>query len=439
MTGARRDGLLFLVFGCLLFTLGGAGMVSRPQATAIDFKAVYYSARCVLQHCDPYNEAELQRIYQAEGGDTPSDPDYVRRLVTLCVNLPSAYSVYMLFALLPWSVAHALWALCIGLSVMLAAILMWFASAEHAPVLSGVLLCIFLLSSLVLIDVANTAGLVVGLCVISVWCFLRNRFVSAGIICMAISLIIKPHDAGFIWLYFMLIGGEQRRRAVRVLIVAVALALPGTVRVNHVAPNWVSELHANLSVTANRGDVNDPGPMSASRNTPDFIIDLQSLISVFYDNPRVYNLISYLIAFPIIGVWIWAVKRRGGHAGDHWYALAAIAALAMLPVYHRQDDARLMLLAIPAFAILWKRGGARGRWALFFTGAAIVLNGDVLTALRIAPFRHALEASSGAWHMMLNVVVARPVPLVLLVTGLFYLWCYLRADNHERVTSIVTE
>ena len=43
------------------------------------------------------------------------------------------------------------------------------------------LLCLFLLGSELLLEFGNAAGIAISLCVIAVWCFLKDRFVSAGI------------------------------------------------------------------------------------------------------------------------------------------------------------------------------------------------------------------------------------------------------------------
>ena len=103
-----------------------------------------------------------------------------------------------------------------------------------------------------LLALGNTAGLVVGLSVIAAWCFLRERFVFAGILSMAVSLAMKPHDAGLIWLYFFLAGGVLRKRALQTLAVTAVLAVPAILWISHVAPHWPSELHANLATITAR-------------------------------------------------------------------------------------------------------------------------------------------------------------------------------------------
>jgi len=82
-------------------------------------------------------------------------------------------------------------------------------------VVCGALIGFFLANCELLIVLGNMAGVAIGLCVVAVWCFLRERYVAAGIFCLAISLAIKPHDSGLVWLYFLLAGGIYRRRALQ--------------------------------------------------------------------------------------------------------------------------------------------------------------------------------------------------------------------------------
>lgn len=53
----------------------------------------------------------------------------------------------------------------------------------------------------------NPAGVAVGLCGTAAWCLMKERFVPAGILCLAPSPAIKPHDTGLLWLYFFLVCG----------------------------------------------------------------------------------------------------------------------------------------------------------------------------------------------------------------------------------------
>lgn len=430
MTRARLDGFLLLLLGSALFVLVGFVRERLSPLPLTDFKALYYSARSLLQNSDPYNPSELLRVYKAEGGDRPSDPAMHRRDVTLYVHPPTAFILTTPFAMLAWGPAHILWMILTAATFILAACLMWSLAADYAPVISGALICIFLFNSELLLEVGNAAGIAISLCVIAVWCFLRDRFVPLGILCLALSLAVKPHDASPVWLYFLLAGGVCRKRALQTLVLTIALCLPGIVWASHVAPNWMQELHANLATGSMRGEADDPGPATLDpRDHGAIIISLQSAISVFRDDPRIYNPASYLLCAPLLLIWALAALRKRFSQQSAWLALAAIAALSMLPLYHRLHDTRLLLLTLPAFAMLWAEGGTTAWLALLFTAAAVVVTGDIPVQLLGILSAHLRESIPGFAGQLLTLVLARPVPLMLLAMGIFYLWVYMRATS----------
>ena len=136
--------------------------------------------------------------------------------------------------------------------------------------------------------------------------------------------------------------------------------------------------------------------------------------------------VSYLICAPLLLVWALATLRKRFSQHSACLGLAAIAALSMLPLYHRLHDTGLLLLTIPASAILWAKGGATAWLALLFTGAGAVLTGDLALQILAVYSMHLRESHSGLLGQTLTLVLTRPVPLILLITGIFYLWVYVR-------------
>jgi hypothetical protein len=410
--------------------LWGFSLGLSSQGGLADFKAVYYGARCLLQHSDPYKPDEFLRVYLAEGGGFPSDPTVSRlfnRAVPVCINLPTSLFLIAPLAILAWGPAHVLWMILVAGSLILAASLMWNLAENYAHGVSLFLICIVLADSEILYSGGNSAGIAVSLCIVAVWCFLRDRFVLAGILCLAVSLAIKPHDAGLVWLYFLLAGGVYRKRALQTLaLTTVALCLPAVLWVSHVAPNWIEELHSNQSAISAHGDLSDPGPTSVSMRNPDRIIDLQTVISVFRDDPRIYNPASYLVCGALLLIWSIRTFRSRFSQPRAWLALAAIAALSMLPIYHRQYDAKLLLLTVPACAMLWAEGGLIGWVALLVTTSGVVLTGDIPSAILTNYWNNLHLSTVGIFGQILTVLLARPVPLILLAMGIFYLWVYVR-------------
>jgi hypothetical protein len=209
------------------------------------------------------------------------------------------------------------------------------------------------------------------------------------------------------------------------LLVTVVLCLPAILWVSHVAPQWQPELQANLSATSAHGDLSDPGPTSLGMSTPDRVIDLQTVISVFRDDPRIYNPASYLICGALLLVWSGRTLRSRFSQPRAWLALAAVAALAMLPVYHRGHDAKL---TIPACAMLWEEGGPTGRIALMLNTAGVVLTADVPVAI-LGIFAESLHLDTTRLAgQILTAMLTRPAPLILLAMSVFYLWVYVQHD-----------
>jgi cell division protein FtsW (lipid II flippase) len=88
--------------------------------------------------------------------------------------------------------------------------------------------------------------------------FLEERFVWAGILCLAISLAIKLHNAGQVWLYFLLAGGVYWKRALQTLLITAVLGLAAIAWVMPIAPHWMQELHSNIIPSGELRSRNEP-------------------------------------------------------------------------------------------------------------------------------------------------------------------------------------
>jgi hypothetical protein len=424
-TKARLDGLILLLLGGgVVVILLGFLLVSPTPAAMQDFRVVYYPARCLLQHRDPYRESEVLATYQAEGGEHPSETAADRQIVIRHIYPPTAFSFTALFAMMPWWLARVLWMVLTAGSLLLASFLAWDLGADYAPILSGALIGFLLANSEVLIVLGNPSGVVISLCVIAVWCFVRERFVFAGILGMAIGLLVKPQDAGLVWLYFLLAGGIYRKRAMQTFATAVVLGLPGILLVWRVSPHWMQELHANILAFSVHGGITDPGPASTGSTGAGMMINLQTVLSSFRDDPRIYNTATYfLCALPFIA-WAFVTVRYRSSPERTWLAIAAIAPLSLLPVYHHLYDAKLLLLTVPACAMLWAAGGRLGRFALLLNIVGFAFTGDVSWTILFRLIDRLRPITAGAPGWTLRVMQVFPVPLILSAMSIFYLWIY---------------
>jgi hypothetical protein len=395
---------------------------------AVDFGAVYYDARSVLHHVDPYDAQRALREFEAAGGkfptSSPREAESARITIAVAIYPPTALLVLAPLAMLSWPVALAVWSGLIAGLLVIAAFLMWNLAAD-APIISGWMAAFMLLNCLGVLVVGNPAGVVVPLCAIAAWCFLRRRYELAGVVMLALSLVIKPHDAGFVWLYFLLAGGTGRKRALQTLALTAILGISAMIWIAPSSPHWFGEIRNNLAQESIRGGIADPGPTGASTRSFGGLINLQSSVSIFRTDPHFYNQFTLLVVGGLILLWGFAVLRKRATWESALLALASISILTLLPVYHWPHDAKLLLLTIPACAMLWARGGAK-RWvALGLTSAAIFVTSDIpLIVWTVATSKVAASPSTLAGK--LTLLALQPAPLVLLAAGCFYFWMYIR-------------
>jgi len=440
MPNLRATSVFLILLSSGISVLFGLLVNRASPAGTENYRAVYYGARCLIHGTDPYQPSEFLRLYNAESGKVPADP--IRkflflRAVTVCVNLPTTLFLVAALAMLPWGPSHLLWLALIAVSLTVAALLVFDLARPHAPRVSLLIICILLANTEVLFAVGNTAGLAVSLCVIAVWCFVKKQFAWFGVLALGISLALKPHDSGLVWLFLLVAGGVLRKRALQSMAFTILLAIPAVLWVSRVAPSWPRELSANLAQTSAPGDISDPGPRSISRSgSADVIIDLQTVVSVFRDDPQIYNPVSFALCASILGVLLLTALRRSDAQASLWCGLAAIAALSMLPSYHRPYDARMLLLAVPGVAMMWAAGGRLGRAAVGLAVLAVTLTADIPLAILSLLTRNFHVGQMDLATKVMTIWFMRPAPLALLCMAVFYTWVYARRAVVERETGL---
>ena len=426
MSKSKKDGLYLVSLGIAVFLLFGLIAQHSAGDADEDFRAVVYGARCLIHRCDPYNESELFRFYQNNFPE-PVATHLRSHTLTLYVNLPATVLFVTPLAMLPFAAASAIWSILTAASLVLAALLMWDIGSEYAPTLSGALIALSLVSGAIVLGNGNPSGIVVALSMIALWCFLKNRFVIAGILALALSLALKPHDPGLIWFYLFLAGGSLRKRALQTMAIAVLFSIAGFVFVSSLAPRWFPELRSNLAVMSAPGGNNDPGPAgSTSRaRATEMIVSLQSAVSLVRDDPRFYNSITYLVCGALLLVWLAATLR------SHWsqplslIALAAITAVTLLVTYHRAYDARLLMLTIPACALLYAESRTVGKAALVITALAVISSGELPYAILKLLAGPPETARSGAFGSLSALALDHSAPILLLLMAIFYTAVYV--------------
>lgn len=425
MTSAYRKSL-FAVLLCMAISVVWGTYSARAKTAWLDFRAVYAGTRCLIQEHNPYNVGDVEREYLSEDGRRVSGPSWTNQIITLYVNVPTAFLFIAPFAALPWGPAHVLWMLLTGCVFFGALLLIWDAGARSALDASTLLACIVAANCELVFSGGNAGAVVVGFCVIAAWCFLSDRLVWLGVVCLGLSLAIKPHDPGFVWLYFVLAGGVYRKRALQSLLVTAAVGGASVLWVWHVAPNWMHDWGANLAAISIRGGINDPGPNAVTGHLVPTVIDLQAALSIFRDNPRFYNVVTYVVCGALLLVWaVWTLRSRfsRNHA---WLGITAAAALTMLITYHRQWDAKLIMLAIPPCCLLWSRRGMAGKIAMWITAAAVFFTADVPLVFFKGMYDVYHLTNRGIAGHIFTLLLLRPASIALVGAAAFYLWIYVR-------------
>jgi hypothetical protein len=137
---------------------------------------------------------------------------------------------------------------------------------------------------------------------------------------------------------------------------------------------------------------------------------------------------TYLICGAMLLIWAFVILKSRSLNDRVWLALAVTAPLTMLITYHRPWDAKLLLLAIPGCAIVWGQGGVT-KWASFLITSATLLSvSDIPLAMGII-FARQTQAPPTGFFMQLSrtILFDRPIPLLLLVSTMFYLWIFFRS------------
>ncbi len=410
----NRRSMRVLVF--LLASLGVLAFVTRgykDERVALhfrDFKQPYASARCVLTHCDPYSEPDTRATYLASGG---VDDDKI-----VFDPYSALYPPFSLVALLPvaaftYPLAHTMWealvASTFSLAVLLIADLCVTAGAAYGAVL---LLAVFTFSSTILLMLGQISGLVIALLTIGFVCLLRERFAGIAVLCLTVAVLLKPHDAAIPLVYLLFAGTRWRKVFLAVALISITFAVVSLLSFNHMpqTAHWLPELRANLAGNAGAGAINNPADHFHGME----LTNLQAIYALFDSSAVFYNDATIASFFVLLIAWVVAVFRLRNSLPKHLLAIAAISCLALLPIYHRQYDTRILLLAFPGVAYLLSREGHKLWGAL---GLSLLALATVLTAHQfhsvLARHEAAIEHAGAVSTLMLYR------PLQLSVLGLF--------------------
>lgn len=89
MSNAQRDGMYLMLIGTLIYILLGMELTHAAPSPMADFKAVYFPARALLAHHDPYMVNQVTPIYEAERAGMPPEGEKIRQIATWGIYRPA--------------------------------------------------------------------------------------------------------------------------------------------------------------------------------------------------------------------------------------------------------------------------------------------------------------------------------------------------------------
>jgi hypothetical protein len=391
----------------LLFLAAGAQLIYRlilrPAAVPLwDFASVYSSTRAWLAGENPY-DADVVKSEWIESSPWPVDQEAIAGWSP--VYPPTTLVLMSPLAVLPVSVALIVWA---GISVALAGL-----AGSALVALSGFSWRdsrTWLLISGIVASTPFQFGLRCGqptlvalsCVVIGIWCIHHSRCVCGGVT-LALACAIKPHVALPFLIYYMF-RRERRVTDVALLVLAATWAVSLTA-MQLSGVDWIHGWMLNIREITGEGGINDPSIGGPYR---DEIVSLHVVLHSLSMDDQIVRVLAGCAAAVLVA-WYVRVHPRERSDADSTVAsarkadllpLAALAALSMLPVYHRVYDA--LILAIPLAWALAELDGPQRRLALvaILPLAVFLIPLNFLNSLVIRLPALAEQSSQWWWHAL---------------------------------------
>jgi hypothetical protein len=333
----RIFGILLLLAALAQFGVRGLERV-RSEVPLWDFASVFAASRAWIHRQNPYDLPVVLTTWHQAGIYSDRDVSYFAT-----VYPPNSLAMLIPFALLPATIAMWAW-----LALTLALVVLQFAAlADLAglPLRDPRTLILFAASlASAPFQFAILSGQLsmpaISLGIIAVWCAARDRRLLAGVI-LGLACAIKPQIGAPFVAYYLL---SRRWSVAGIAILISGIIAGGALIAMHLAHiDWYTGWKQSIALTTRIGGVNDYGWAGDFR---DEIMDLKMLLVSLVHDPRMLRIAVEAIS-AILAIWYLRVFRSKSLQGrDQLLMLAGLAAVSLLPIYHRVYDAALLTTAL---------------------------------------------------------------------------------------------
>jgi hypothetical protein len=387
----------YVLLGLAVAQLAARSWRHRDGIPLWDFADVYSCARAWVTGAHPYDTNAARKVWIDGTGRAPRDLQH-----WTAVYPPPSLFMLAPFAVLAPMGAIAAWAVLLVtlLALQLSALmdlagLSWrdpwgllliAGSIASAPLQFG-LLC------------GQPSMVAVSLTVLAIWCAARRRDRAAGVL-LGIACAFKPHVSIAFLLYYLCTRRWRVAETAGAVIAAVfAVSL---IAMQVTRPDWATRYVQSVASTTETGGVNDRLPTGPFR---DQIIDVQMALLAVITHPIALQVAAACLTAGLLAWYVRAFPRDVARQHE-LMPLAVLAAISLLPLYHRVYDAALLTLALAwALAVLKQRAADGGDpWPariVILVLCVFLIPFDVLHSLRIRfGFVEAL-ASTRLWHALI--------------------------------------
>ena len=364
--------------GCVIFfalSLAIADAIRQSHIKGVqnpnDFVTLYAGSICMVDACNPYSVPDLDNVLVKARGSSIrqdwSDQLPVYPPTTLVLMLPLSVLSYKSATVLWYSLSLAIYVFGLCWLFLFSGVL---GETRLIFRVGVVLIGLHFPKMLQCLGFGNPSLIVTGLLLFCVFDVAESRRIMR-LICIAIACLLKPPLA--LPLAALVLFKDPKRAhdgwIATTLLVLMFLALGLYAFVPTGMAHWPLNLTENLAL-------GQRGGMSPSlRGTPsNTMLNIATLPGYFITNPVSIRMISFLVVTTLAILYLIALNRLRKSAlwstRGYLLAVAALAALTPLPVYHRFCDIGVLLLALPWVVQAFS---PRPRWQVFLSASLLAL------------------------------------------------------------------
>ncbi|MFA7235494.1 MAG: glycosyltransferase family 87 protein [Phycisphaeraceae bacterium] len=420
-----------LVLAAIYFLYRGPWRASSGMG---DYMEIYSAARAWGQGADPYDLPAVQRVWMASG--VPAD--YTPGMVDLpSLYPPSALVLFSPFSLPSWPAAQWLW---LGVNLLAMGAILFCATAISGlrRGSTGQLLLTAGLLAFSPFHTAITMGqpgiIVVALVMAGLLLAWRERDVAAGLL-LGLAMATKPQLAGLFVAYYLMRGRWRLAGVAAGLSMVLFIIGIWPLMISHIPwwSHWQSALHG-----LQRGGFAD---FTEHGDAPYKMVNLHYAAYQLLHHRTATMVLCTLLSAALFALGVW--RSWGVRSGDvrERLALALMAAVSLIAVYHLFYDAALLAVVIAVMAGMVRGEGVSGlsgraavasrRWtaAVWLVMVPFLIPGAVALAVMQQAGRLPQWLTGGA---MWRTVILPHQCWALLLLALLLSWRLMRRG--ERVT-----